>query len=70
MCKINILHKTQCQKSQYLHHYQYKPFSAELKSEVQVQDRLTWSPGVLSTVCHVEGLSARNTQGRQDEEDE
>lgn len=31
---------------------------------------LTWSSGVCSAVRYAEGLSARNTQGGQDEEAE
>jgi len=42
----------------------------KLKSESAVYKHLTGSSGINSTVRDAEGLSAHNTQGRQDEEDE
>lgn len=40
------------------------------KQNCVFEAQCTWSSGVSSTVRYAEGLSARNTQGRQDEEDE
>ncbi len=40
------------------------------KCEIEGHSHLTWSSGVRSAVRYAEGLSARNTQGGQDEEAE
>lgn len=48
----------------------YDPFNPKQISEIEGHAHRTWSSGKRSAVRYAEGLSARNTQGGQDEDAE